>query len=39
MKSALPISGFVITKMPLKGPGAYGYGRYGYSSSYEEGKD
>jgi capsular exopolysaccharide synthesis family protein len=29
-----PISGFVITKMPVKGPGAYGYGRYGYGYGY-----
>ncbi|WFR68138.1 CpsD/CapB family tyrosine-protein kinase [Curtobacterium flaccumfaciens] len=29
-----PIAGFVITMMPVKGPGAYGYGRYGYGYSY-----
>jgi len=29
-----PIAGFVITMMPLKGPGAYGYGRYGYGYGY-----
>jgi capsular exopolysaccharide synthesis family protein len=29
-----PIAGFVITMMPVKGPGAYGYGRYGYGYGY-----
>lgn len=31
--------GAVPTLLPTKGPDAYGYGRYGYSYSYEEGKD
>lgn len=31
-----PLSGFVLTMMPTKGPDAYGYGRYGYGYSYEE---
>jgi capsular exopolysaccharide synthesis family protein len=29
-----PIAGFVMTMMPIKGPGAYGYGRYGYGYGY-----
>jgi capsular exopolysaccharide synthesis family protein len=29
-----PVSGFVLTMMPTKGPDAYGYGRYGYASGY-----
>jgi capsular exopolysaccharide synthesis family protein len=29
-----PIAGFVITMMPVRGPGAYGYGRYGYGYGY-----
>ncbi|PCN47078.1 chromosome partitioning protein [Curtobacterium sp. 'Ferrero'] len=31
---AAPIAGFVITMMPVRGPGAYGYGRYGYGYGY-----
>lgn len=34
-----PVSGFVLTKMPLKGPGAYGHGRYGYGYSYGHDED
>ena len=34
-----PIAGFVITMMPVKGPGAYGYGRYGYGYGYGSGQD
>ncbi|WP_084128833.1 polysaccharide biosynthesis tyrosine autokinase [Demequina sp. NBRC 110055] len=30
---AAPVSGFVLTMLPTKGPDAYGYGRYGYASS------
>lgn len=29
-----PVSGFVMTMMPTKGPDAYGYGRYGYATGY-----
>ncbi|WP_420363702.1 polysaccharide biosynthesis tyrosine autokinase [Curtobacterium aetherium] len=29
-----PIAGYVITMMPVRGPGAYGYGRYGYGYGY-----
>jgi len=29
-----PIAGFVMTMMPTRGPGAYGYGRYGYAYGY-----
>lgn len=29
-----PIAGFVMTMMPTKGPGAYGYGRYGHAYGY-----
>lgn len=28
------VSGIVLTMLPTKGPDAYGYGRYGYSSNY-----
>ncbi len=34
-----PIAGFVITMMPVKGPGAYGYGRYGYGYGYGNDED
>ncbi|MFJ4221396.1 polysaccharide biosynthesis tyrosine autokinase [Curtobacterium luteum] len=29
-----PIAGFVMTMMPMRGPGAHGYGRYGYAYGY-----
>lgn len=29
-----PIAGFVMTMMPTRAPGAYGYGRYGYAYGY-----
>jgi capsular exopolysaccharide synthesis family protein len=28
------VSGFVVTMLPVKGPDAYGYGKYGYGYSY-----
>lgn len=34
-----PIAGYVITMMPVRGPGAYGYGRYGYGYGYGLGAD
>ncbi|TFD50144.1 polysaccharide biosynthesis tyrosine autokinase [Cryobacterium sp. Hh11] len=31
-----PISGVVLTLLPTKAPGAYGYGQYGYGNTYCE---
>ena len=33
------VSGIVLTMLPTKGPDAYGYGRYGYGYTYEQGSE